>query len=383
MNITRRNFISSYAALHFAAVPSFLTAAPRTNKRILAVLLRGGLDGLFVMPPKFDPSLQNLRPKLLEQNYLDLTSDFSLLSELSFVSRLYQENSALFVHASSFPYTGRSHFDGQNIMETGDLTPYATKSGWLGRLIDEQGQHQTMKSLSLSLPTPLIMRGNEATVNHYPTWMTPVSSTDLENVSSLFANEPELKSTMRLITERDPQISARMTRRNTGGVGLSDLAREAAYRFNKDDGPRVAVLDHLGFDTHANAPFDTVRLLKELDVSLQDFREKLADEVWKETYIITITEFGRTAAENNALGTEHGYGSLTMVLGGALKKSGVLTDWPGLRKKDLFEQRDLNSTIDARSVYGAVMRSYLDTDHNFIKQRILDYPVNSLLDNYI
>ena len=154
MNITRRNFISSYAALHFAAVPSFLSAAPKTNKRILAVLLRGGLDGLFVMPPKFESRLQKLRPKLLEQNYQDLTSDFSILSDLRFVSELYRQNSALFVHASSFPYTGRSHFDGQNIMETGNMTPYAIKSGWLGRLVDEQGQHDAMRSLALSLPTP-------------------------------------------------------------------------------------------------------------------------------------------------------------------------------------------------------------------------------------
>lgn len=383
MLISRRKFLGTYAALHFAGVPSFVNAESVSGKRILTVLLRGGMDGLYVLPPKFDPGLERVRPRLLNQKYEDLNSDFQLISSLSFVRELYDAGDALLVHASSFPYTGRSHFDGQNIMESGVMAPYSSKTGWLGRLIDQQEQNDYIDKLSLSLPTPLIMRGRNASLNYYPTWMPRVAPEEFERMEPMYADFPELGATLKQLYDRDDDISLRMTNRHSGQVKLEDLASEAAIRFNNDDGPRVAVLDHLGFDTHANAPFETDRLLSELDNALRKFKARLRPEVWADTYIVTVTEFGRTVAENNMLGTEHGYGTVNMVLGGAVKKSGVISDWPGLNRSSLFEGRDLLATIDARSVYGSVLRSYLNSEHDLIRQRVLDYPVLSKLDEYI
>ena len=383
MNLSRRQLIGAYAALHFAGVPSFVKSQSVSGKRILAVLLRGGMDGLYVLPPKFDNRISGLRPRLLNEEYVDLNSDFEIISSLPFVRELFAAQNALFVHASSFPYTGRSHFDGQNIMESGVMTPYASKTGWLGRLIDQQEQNHSIDKLTLSLPTPLIMRGQNANLNYFPTWMPSVAPFEFERMIPMYADFPELSSTLEQLHNRDDAVSRRMTKVGSAPVTLSDLASEAAIRFNADDGPRVAVLDHLGFDTHANAPFETNRLLAELDSALRIFKSRLQPEVWENTYIVTVTEFGRTASENNMLGTEHGYGTVNMVFGGGLKKSGIITDWPGLSSSNLFEGRDLLATIDARSIYGAIMRRFLDTEHALIQQRVMDYPILNALDDYI
>ena len=86
--------------------------------------------------------------------------------------------------------------------------------------------------------------------------------------------------------------------------------------------------------------------------------------------IVTLTEFGRTIKQNSGLGTEHGYGSAIFMGGGLLKKNQVYTDWPGLKSKELFQGRDLNSTIDARSVYASAMSTVFDIDFNTIKDKV-------------
>ena len=382
MKLSRRSFLGSYAALHFGGLPNLLYANTVSGKRILTVLLRGGLDGLYVLPPIFDKNLDRLRPVLLKHKYEKISSDFRISSLFPTISELYSRNQALFVHASSFPYTGRSHFDGQNIMETGILTPYASKTGWLGRLLEAQGHQDEVDALGLSLPIPLILRGSRNNDNFYPSFMPPALNMVLENLKPAYASNPSMMKILDGVVSRERSLTLRTTTKKRH-IGLADLAIEAAKRLNMDDGPRVAVLDHLGFDTHANAPFQSDSTMSELDNAIRVFKNELSEDVWNKTYIVTVTEFGRTAAENSGLGTEHGYASLVMVLGGALQSGGIIADWPGLKQSELFQGRDLMATIDSRSVYGSVMRSYLNTDHDFVRRNILDYPINHKLDSYI
>ena len=138
------------------------------------------------------------------------------------------------------------------------------------------------------------------------------------------------------------------------------------------DGPRVAVFEVGGFDTHAaqgGVEGTHSDCLKEMDLIFRTLKNRLKKD-FDNTLIVTLTEFGRTIKQNSGLGTEHGYGSAIFMGGGILKKNQVYTDWPGLKKKELFQGRDLNSTIDARSVYASAMSTVFDVDFKTIKDKV-------------
>ena len=106
-----------------------------------------------------------------------------------------------------------------------------------------------------------------------------------------------------------------------------------------------------------------------MDEIIKNLKSHLKQE-YKNTLILTVTEFGRTIKQNGGLGTEHGYGTAIFMAGGLLKKSQVYTDWPGLKTKELYQGRDLNSTIDARSVYASAMSTVFDLDFNRIQKEV-------------
>ena len=95
----------------------------------------------------------------------------------------------------------------------------------------------------------------------------------------------------------------------------------------------------------------------------------MGDE-FKNTLVLTLTEFGRTIKQNSSNGTEHGYGTAVLMSGGLIKKSDIYVDWPGLKKKELFEGRDLNSTIDARSIYASAMSTVFEVDFKRIQNEV-------------
>ena len=151
-----------------------------------------------------------------------------------------------------------------------------------------------------------------------------------------------------------------------------NLAKQAAEYLKKPNGPRVAVFEVNGFDTHAaqgGINGTHTRCLLEMDDVIRNLKTYLAD-AYKDTIILTLTEFGRTVAQNGGNGTEHGYGTALFMAGGLIKKSQVYTDWPGLKKKELYQGRDLNSTIDARSVYASAMSTVFDLDFNRIEKEV-------------
>ena len=151
-----------------------------------------------------------------------------------------------------------------------------------------------------------------------------------------------------------------------------NLAMKAAEYLKKPDGPRVAVFEVNGFDTHAaqgGINGTHTKCLLEMDEIIQNLKVYLK-EAYKDTLILTVTEFGRTIAQNGGNGTEHGYGTALFMAGGLLKKSQVYSDWPGLKRKELYQGRDLNATIDARSVYASAMSTVFDLDFNRIQKEV-------------
>lgn len=381
--LNRRTFLKASAILSFAALPALSLAGSQSDTRLLTILLRGGLDGLQAMPPVGDRQLEALRPTINPDDALKLDKFFALHPAFRTVHELYQKGEAVLVHATSIPYTLRSHFEGQNVMQSGVMKPYASDTGWLGRALDVIGYD----SIAMSLPMPLILRGKARPENVYPSWLRPVPDKVYAEILPLWVEDSGLAVYGKQVQAEMDEIGAFENLSAPVQMGdqqsLADLARDAARRLARPDGPRMAVLDHVGFDTHANEEQQGGRHFAEVDDAIRAFRDEIGDDVWKRTLVVTVTEFGRTAKENSSQGTDHGYGTAVFLLGGKLRKGGIIADWPGLKQKNMFEGRDLLATIDARAIYGALMSNVLDIDPDRVQREVLDYESKGLLDKYL
>ena len=372
MKISRRDFLKGTATTLFLAgfnLPALATSSRKKN--LVVIMLRGGMDGLCAVPVIGDKNFEKRRKSILIENAIKLNSDFALHPKLKAFHRCWKENTGSIVHATSIPYTQRSHFEGQNLMESGGRVAYQEKTGWVGRamkLAKLQGD-----GLALSLPMPLLLRGIPKNNNYFPADGRLPRKDTLDLLRSVYADssEDELLEMMNFIKKRkDEQMM--------GGSVFRDkrenrnLARQAATYLRKSDGPRVAVFEVNGFDTHAaqgGVNGTHTKCLVEMDDIIRNLRENL-EEAYKDTIILTVTEFGRTIKQNGGNGTEHGYGTAIFMAGGLLKKSQVHTDWPGLKRKEMYEGRDLNATIDARSVYASAMSTVFDLDFKRIQKDV-------------
>jgi uncharacterized protein (DUF1501 family) len=372
MKISRRDFLKGTATSLFLAgfnLPALATSSRKKN--LVVIMLRGGMDGLCAVPVIGDKNFEKRRKSILIEDTIKLNSDFALHPRLIGFNKCWNENTGSIVHATSIPYKQRSHFEGQNLMESGGRVPYQEKTGWVGRamkLANLQGD-----GLALSLPMPLLLRGIPKNNNYFPTWGRLPRKDTLDLLKSVYADssEDELLQMMNFIKKRkDEQMIS-----GTGGRDRQknkNLARQAAKYLRKSDGPRVAVFEVNGFDTHAaqgGVDGTHTECLVEMDEIINNLRDNL-QEAYKDTIILTVTEFGRTIKQNGGNGTEHGYGTAIFMAGGLIKKSQVHTDWPGLKRKEMYEGRDLNATIDARSVYASAMSTVFDLDFKRIQKDV-------------
>ena len=372
MKITRRDFLKGTATTLFLAgfnLPALASSSRKKN--LVVIMLRGGMDGLCAVPVIGDKNFEKRRKSILIENAIKLNSDFALHPRLIGFNKCWNDNTGSIVHAASIPYTQRSHFEGQNLMESGGRTPYQEKTGWVGRamkLANLQGD-----GLALSLPMPLLLRGIPKNNNYFPGRGRLPRERTLELLRSVYAesSEDELLEMMNYIKKRKNEEMMGGTMRR-GKRENRNLARQAAKYLRKSDGPRVAVFEVNGFDTHAaqgGVDGSHTKSLVEMDEIINNLKDNL-QEAYKDTIILTVTEFGRTIKQNGGNGTEHGYGTAIFMAGGLLKRSQVHTDWPGLKRKELYDGRDLNATIDARSVYASAMSTVFDLDFKRIQKDV-------------
>ena len=365
MKINRRDFLKTTAmtSLYFAGfgLPSF---ASQNKKNLVVIMLEGGMDGLCAVPVKDDKNFQKLRSKINLDKTLILTSDFDLHPALENFKSLWDQNNASVFHATSIPYKERSHFEGQNLMMTGGRVPYKHKTGWLGRGMKLAGLKGN--GLALSLPMPLLIRGVPLNDNYYPIKSSLPNKGLLNIIEGEFEqySESDLSATLSMVKKRKFNSYA--------GKNNSSLAREAGQQLSDPNGPRVAVFQVGEFDTHAaqgGVHGTHADCLREYDQILRGLKASMGS-AFKDTLILTLTEFGRTIKQNGGNGTEHGYGTAVLMAGGLIKKSEVHADWPGLKKKELFQGRDLNATVDARSIYASAMSTVFDLDFNRIEKEV-------------
>ena len=235
MKINRRDFLKTTAltSLYFAGFGAPTLASKGPKKNLVVIMLRGGMDGLCAIPIKGDKKFEKLRSKINLDRTLKLTGDFDLHPALETFKKLWDQNQGAAVHATNIPYTGRSHFDGQNLMESGGKIPYQVKTGWLGRGMKSAGL--TGKGLALALPMPLLIRGVPMNNNYYPVGDRLPSKETMSIIEQAFKDHDEklLSENLKIVMTRDL--------RNQGSRENWSLASNAGEQLSKPNGPRVAV----------------------------------------------------------------------------------------------------------------------------------------------
>ncbi len=368
-SISRRAFlIGSGALAAWAYLPRFASAASGRDPRLVVIVLRGALDGLSAVGPVGDPDYAGLHGDLAlrldgEHPALPLDSFFALNPAMPNFARLYKAGQATIVHAVATSYRERSHFDGQDVLESGYPRQGRTESGWLNRAVAHLPAGERVRparGLGVGPVAPLVMRGPAPVLGWAPQ-LLPTAGEDLAaRVLDLYTHrDPLLAASLRAGLDTDKMAAnggLTADPKARGGmdqpVGMRRAAAGAAKIIVADDGPRVAALAFEGWDTHANEGGATGQLanrLSGLDGAFEEF-EKWLGEKWKDTAIVAVTEFGRTARINGTVGTDHGTGTVAFLAGGAVKGGRAIADWPGLAGAQLYEGRDLKPTTDLRAV---------------------------------
>lgn len=376
--IDRRRWLGLAAASTWAPMAGLsLAAASSQAQRFVFVLLRGGMDGLAAVPATGDPAFAAARGPLaaLPVPALPLDGTFALNPLLPELHRMYQAAELSVVHAVGLPYRERSHFDAQQVLESGGVKPYELSTGWLGRALAVSGQG----GVALSTAVPLVMRGSPQIDTWAPSALPEPSSDLVTRLSSMYAVDPAMLGALE--RARALHGAPGMANAAMGGTGLAgrqaivDLARKAAEFLRPPSGPRVAVLEIGGWDSHTNQSAAQGALsnnLRALDAALAALRGTLVDaKVWPHTVVVVATEFGREVAANGNLGTDHGSGGAAFVLGGAIRGGRVLADWPGLAPAQRFEGRDLRITTDLRSVLRPILTEHLRVPMSALDREVL------------
>jgi uncharacterized protein (DUF1501 family) len=409
----RREFLTTGAlATGGALLSSRVTFAGMANgrkPRLVFVVLRGALDGLASVPACGDPGYAALRGDLAlgkpgtDGGALPLDGFFGLHPSLTFMQQSYAARELIVFHAVASPYRDRSHFDGQNVLETGYPQPHAVETGWLNRALAAMPARLALekeRGISIAPTAPLVMRGPAAVTSWSPSHLAPLDDDTLQRISDLYSHDPRLAQKLAealaaeaIVDEKagamasamdggeataaatdgdsmmagnaaqDPGGNRRplLAQRGKPGAQYAEVVQAAAKFLSREDGPQVAVFDTTGWDTHFNEGGPKGQLaarLAALDAALRGLKAGLGP-VWNDTAVLLATEFGRTVAENGTRGTDHGTATAAYLIGGAVKGGRVVTDWPGLSARGLYQDRDLRPTLDLRAVMKGLLADQL------------------------
>lgn len=360
---------ASFAAWAYMPKFAFARISGQQDPRLIIVILRGALDGLATVAPLGDPDYAKLHGSIALASSganaaLPLDSFFSLHPAMPTFARLYREKNAAVVHATATGYRDRSHFDGQDVLESGYSGPGRVQSGWLNRALEElpRGDRVT-GALAVGPTAPLILRGGAATVGWAPVAVPQAAEDTANRLLDLYASrDPALSKALTQGLQLDRTAARDDTMRPGPGTAYMRVAaRGVAKLMAADDGPRISALAFDGWDTHANEGGPVGRLaqlLGGLDGAFAEFEQGLGAR-WGNTAVVVVTEFGRTARINGTEGTDHGTGTIALLAGGAIAGGRVIADWPGLRDANLHDGRDLKPTTDLRAVVKGVMKDHL------------------------
>jgi uncharacterized protein (DUF1501 family) len=385
----RELLLASGTLFAWAHLPKLVRAEGR-DPRFLTIILRGALDGLATVAPVGDPDWLVLRGDNAltldgKTPALKLDDFFALNPAMPNLHGMFAAKEAIIVHASATPYRDRSHFDGQDLLESGMPKPGASESGWLNRAlaglastgrIDPRGG----RVFAVGPVTPLVVRGPAPVLSWSPQRVMPASEDTVQRLLALYR---DCDARLAGVLDDNAKLVAGIEQHGGGqkpgapGPGqvrayFAEAAGTAAKFLAQPDGPRVGALALDGWDTHFNEGIAQGRLsqlLGALDGALAAIKTNMG-AAWRETVVALATEFGRTARINGTEGTDHGTATVALLVGGALNGGRVLADWPGLKAADLYQNRDLKPTTDLRAVLKGVLRDHLRADEKVLAQTV-------------
>lgn len=385
------SFLPSFARRALAA-----EAAPAQKKTFVFLFLRGALDGLFAVTPYGEPRLQSLRPALLlpepggaarsaqQQPLLSLgVPGFGLHPALEPLLPMWREGSLALVHACGQPQGSRSHFDAQDFLELGTPGVKSTPDGWLARARAQASNaslvspRSPLDAVAIAARLPRSLQGGPdalAFANLDQLRLRPLAGApggpkgrtqSRASFEALYEQSPdalavsgkEAFAALELLEKKlGPSAPPPSVPYPNGPVAAA--LRQLAQLIKADVGLRVGVADAGGWDTHSNQPGQLNRNLADLAQAIAAFHRDLGERM-RDVVLVAATEFGRTVRQNGALGTDHGSGSVALVLGGEVSGGKLHGRWPGLADDQLFEGRDLAVATDLRSVLAAAVASQL------------------------
>lgn len=365
----RRSLLTSLLPLPWATLSLAATPA-HDERRFVVLVLRGGLDGLSAVPAPGDPAFAEARGALgrFDAAPLPLEGPFVLHPQLARLHALYGRGELLVVHATGLPYHERSHFDAQQLLESGGTRPHELDDGWLGRALVATGG----AAMGLATVVPLLLRGSERVDTWAPSVLPDPAPDLVARLARLYAGDAALDAALQRARALHADPMADGSADGTGGAAQR-LATKAADFLARDDGPATAVLELGGWDTHAGqaAPQGAlVRNLTRLDGMVGALQAGLGPR-WRRTAVLVVTEFGRQVAVNGAAGTDHGSGGVALLAGGAVHGGRVLADWPGLAPAQRFEGRDLRITTDLRALLHGLLHEHLQVPRAALDRTVL------------
>lgn len=397
--LNRRQLVVGSGALFAWQFVPMLARAEGRDPRFLTIVLRGALDGLAAVAPVGDPDWIKLRGDnalKLEGTTpaLPLDGFFALNPAMPNLHRLYKAGNAIIVHAVATPYRERSHFDGQDVLESGYAKVGRADTGWLNRalsslapgdLVTTRGNER--RSFAVGPVTPLVVRGPAPVLSWIPSRLPPVSDETTMRLLDIYRHtDPTLARVFEERIHLEAIAGTDPNRRQTESAGpvvqigninqvrtyFAEAAGAAAKFLATPDGPRVGALALDGWDTHVNEGAVNGRLsnlLNALDGAIAAIETNMG-AAWSETVVALITEFGRTARINGNDGTDHGTGTVALFTGGALKGGRVIADWPGINETKLYQNRDLKPTIDLRAVLKGLLKDHLRVEDRALTEDI-------------
>jgi uncharacterized protein (DUF1501 family) len=362
----------------------FAFASVPTDRRFVVVILRGALDGLAAAPPYGDTDYKSVRGVLALDTtgtsaLHDLDGHFGLHPALTNMKAMWDAKELVVFQNICSPYRDRSHFDGQNVLETGGTGPHVLGDGWLNRALKPMGLANGDGALAIAASPPLMLSGSGKVSSWMPSVMPQPDAAFLKRVRALYAGDPVLGASLDRAIDTEAKADAAMDDKpktpeqmaqRVGSYGdLTPLFTGAGKLLARDDGPRIAVLDAGGWDTHVNegaGDGQLARRLRALDAGLDAMKTALGP-AWKKTAVVMATEFGRTAAPNGNGGTDHGTAGAAFLLGGGIQGGTVRAEWVGLKPSALKDGRDQPPQTDMRALFKSVL-----ADHMAVSRRDLD-----------
>jgi uncharacterized protein (DUF1501 family) len=387
---TRRIFLrsSAMAMVGIGSMPAWLSRAlyakdaPSPRKKILvAIFQRGAMDGLNVVVPHGEAAYYNLRPNLAlprpdgtPDSVIDLDGFFGLHPSLQPLKPLYDAGHLAIIHAAGSPDPTRSHFDAQDYMESGTPGTKTTGDGWLNRSLSAGRSKSPIRAVGLGPEIPRALRGSNETVT-----VDSIDNFKVRNPAGAVAFEKMyggardqvLNGTGRETFEAVKLLQSVQKRSYAPANGarypdgkLGQELMQIARLIKADVGLEVAFTDLRGWDHHVNevgakpSVGQLANLLSQFGQALAAFYADLGDRMG-EVSVVTMSEFGRTAKENGARGTDHGHANVMFALGAGVKGGKIYGSWPGLEREQLYEERDLDVTTDFREVLGELVTRHM------------------------